>query len=89
MGLLDRLRGKKPAAAPAMHSIRYRTGINETPRSIARKFYGDEYRWELVWQTNLRVLKDEVQGRDDVILAGTELEIPDPKYDLDGKPIAA
>lgn len=89
MGLLDRLLGKRPAAAPTTHSIRYRTGINETSRSIARKFYGDESQWELVWQTNLRLLKDEVQGRDDVIFPGTELEIPDPKYGPDGEPVAA
>lgn len=92
MGLLDRLLGRKQQAeAPTTTTnvIRYRTGINETPRSIARKFYGDESKWELVWRTNMRVLRDEVQGRDDVILTGTELEIPDPVYDLEGKPVAA
>lgn len=89
MGLLDRLFGRKEAATATAttNTIRYRSGISDTPASLAQRFYGDESKWEVVWRTNLRVLRDEVQGRDDKILPGTDLEIPDAKFDLEGKPV--
>jgi nucleoid-associated protein YgaU len=88
MGLLDKLFGKKQET-PAGVTITYRTAMNETCRSIAKKFYGDESEWERIYKPNEWRLKDEVQSGSDKLLPGTELTIKDPKFDERGQPITA
>jgi hypothetical protein len=88
VGFLDKLFGKK-AEAPSGVTITYRTSANETCRSVAKKFYGDESMWERVYKPNEWRLKDEVQSSTDKLLPGTELSIKDPKFDENGEPVAA
>ncbi len=84
MGILDWLfGGSKEEAAPETPPITYSTGSGETLRSIARKFYGNETQWERLYRRNSRILED-AEGD---IYPGTQLTIPDPKYDLEGNPI--
>lgn len=90
MGLLDKLfGGGKQAVQESRTTITYRAGINESCRSIANRFYGDEAAWERVYRDNERVLKDEVQASTDALLPGTEVTIKGAKYDLSGRRIGA
>ena len=83
MGILDWLfGGSKEEAEPEAPAITYSTGSGETLRSIARKFYGSETQWERLYRRNARILED-AEGD---IYPGTQLTIPDPKYDLEGNP---
>jgi len=84
VGLLDWLfGGKQEDAAPETPPITYSTGSGETLRSISQKFYGTETQWEKLYRRNARILED-AEGD---IYAGTQLTIPDPKFDLQGNPI--
>ncbi|HEX2037588.1 MAG TPA: hypothetical protein VHS99_25710 [Chloroflexota bacterium] len=87
MGLLDRLFGRTKEAPVRGAAVTYRVGINETCRTLARRFYGEEGRWERIYQDNERVLGSEVQTSTDPILPGTEVTIRDAAFDLDGNPI--
>lgn len=89
MGLLDKLfgGGKKETASGV--TLTYRTGSNETCRSVAKKFYGSEADWERVYKPNEWRLKDEGQSSTDKLLPGTELTIKAPKFDESGQPVAA
>jgi len=77
MGLLDRLFGGS-SARTATITITYRVAANETCRSIAKKFYGDEAQWERVYEPNRRRLEAEVQTGTDVLPPGTEVTIENP-----------
>jgi nucleoid-associated protein YgaU len=90
MGLLDRLfgGGKKAERASGV-TLTHRVGVNETCRSLAKKYYGDEAQWEKIYKPNEWRLKDEVQSGSDTLLPGTELTIKDPKFDAEGQPVAA
>jgi nucleoid-associated protein YgaU len=89
MGLLDKLFGSKKSDAAVGTSITYLTSANETCRSVAKKFYGSEAEWERIWKVNEGRLKDEVQSSTDKLLPGTSLEIRNPKFDAEGKPVGA
>ena len=73
MGFLDRLFGRQQA--PAGPIKEYRTLPGDTLRSIARKEYGDESKWELLYETNKRILEDPQAE----IFPGTVLKIPPAK----------
>lgn len=88
MGLLDKLFGGGKKSSGGM-TITYRTGPDDTCRSLAKKFYGDESQWEKIYKPNEWRLKEEVQSGSDKLLPGTELTIKDPKYDASGQPIGA
>lgn len=92
MGFLDKLfgGGKRDVVdtATAGKTIMYRVGPNETCRTVAKKFFGDESQWQKVYDPNLGILKDEVQSGSDTLLVGTELTIKDAQYDLDGQPVS-
>jgi nucleoid-associated protein YgaU len=88
MGLLDKLFGRK-TEAPRGQTITYRTGPDDTCRSLAKRFYGDESQWEKIYNANRRIIQDEVQSGTDRLLPGTELTIPDAKFDASGQPIGA
>jgi len=84
MGLLDRLFGRKQKTSSSI-TITYRVGTGETLKSIAQKFYGDSAQWEKVYKPNSWKLED-AEG---TIFPGTELQIPDPVYDAEGRPVQA
>jgi nucleoid-associated protein YgaU len=91
MGLLDRLfgGGKKSEADAGGAPISYTSGPGDTCRSLAKRFYGDENRWEDIYKPNAHLLKDEVQSGSDSLLVGTTLTIKSPKFDASGQPVAA
>jgi nucleoid-associated protein YgaU len=91
MGFLDKLFGggkKAEQQAPGV-TISYTSGPGDTCRSLAKRFYGDESQWQKVYDANARVIKDEVQSGTDQLLVGTGLTIKDPKFDINGQPMAA
>ena len=63
-------------------------GINETCRSLATRFYGDESQWERIYSANERLIRDEVQTSTAVLLPGTEIVVPEPTFGLDGRSYA-
>lgn len=86
MGLLDRLfGGGKKDSGP---TFTYKVGVNDTCRSVAKRFFGDESQWEKVYKPNEWRLKEEVQSGTDRLLPGTELTIKGAKFGLDGQPLA-
>lgn len=89
MGLLDKLFGGGKKSSSGGMKITYRTGPTDTCRSLAKKFYGDESQWEKIYKPNEWRLKEEVQSGSDKLLPGTELTIPDPKFDEAGQPVSA
>ena len=89
MGLLDGLLGRKKAVPALTPQLMYRVGINETCRTLAQKFYGNEARWEEIYGANERVLKSEVQLGTDALLPGTEIVVLAPRFDAEGRPVAA
>ena len=91
MGLLYKLfgGGKKSDGASGGNSVSYRTGPGDTCRSLAKRFYGSESEWQRIYDANARVIKDEVQSGSDPMLVGTELTVPNPKYDASGQPVTA
>ena len=92
MGLLDKLFGggkKAETTGSSGMTIEYLTASNETCRSLAKKFYGDENQWQKIYGPNERLIKDEVQSGTDPLLPGTKLTIKDPKFDASGQPVAA
>ena len=90
MGFLDKLfGGGKKTEAPTGVTISYTSGPGDTCRSLAKRFYGDESQWQKVYDANARLIKDEVQSGSDQLLVGTGLTIKDPKFDINGQPVAA
>lgn len=89
MGFLDKLFGGGKKEEPSGVTLQYNSGPGDTCRSLAKKFYGDETQWERIYNPNRHLLKDEVQSGSDQLLVGTGLTIKDPKFDLNGQPIAA
>jgi len=90
MGLLDRLfGGGKKAETSSGVTISYTSGPGDTCRSVAKRFYGDETRWEDVYKPNSHLLKDEVQSGSDALLVGTTLTIKGAKFDVNGQPVEA
>ena len=89
MGLLDGLLGRKKVVPEPTPRLTYRVGISETCRTLAQKFYGNEARWEEIYGANERVLKSEVQVGTDALLPGTEIVVLAPRFDAEGRPIAA
>ena len=83
MGFLDWLFGKKGDEEPGTPPLLYRTGSGETLRSLAGKFYGNEEAYMKIYDRNARVLEDAVGD----IFPGTELTIPEPKFNADGTPV--
>lgn len=88
MGLLGRLFGGRKVDAPASRTLTYRVGVNETCRTLAQRFYGNEARWAEIYEANERILKNEVQVGTDALPPGTEISILAPEFGLDGKPLA-
>ena len=89
MGLLGKLfRSDKKSNAKETHALTYRVGINETCRSLAKRFYGDESQWERTYSANERLIRDEVQTSTAVLLPGTEIVVPEPTFGLDGRSYA-
>jgi nucleoid-associated protein YgaU len=90
MGFLARLfgGGKKDEDSGGT-TISYTSGPGDTCRSLAKRFYGDENRWEDVYKPNAHLLKDEVQSGSDSLLVGTTLTIKNAKFDASGQPVAA
>jgi nucleoid-associated protein YgaU len=90
MGLLDRLfGGGKKAEAEGGATLSYTSGPGDTCRTLAGKFYGDENKWEMIYNPNKHLLKDEVQSGSDSLLIGTTLTIKGAKFDASGQPVAA
>ena len=89
MGLLDKLFGGGKKSGGGGMTITYRTGPQDTCRSLAKRFYGDESQWERIYKPNEWRLKEEVQGGNDKLLPGTELTIKDPKFNEQGQPVTA
>ena len=90
MGLLDRLfGGGKKADTNGGATLSYASGPGDTCRSLAKRFYGDESRWEDIYKPNQHLLKDEVQSGSDALLVGTTLTIKNAKFDASGTPVAA
>jgi hypothetical protein len=88
MGLLDKLFGGKKETSSGV-TLTYRTGSNETCRTVAKKFFGNEAEWEKVYKPNEWRLKEEVQSSTDKLLPGTELTIKNPRFDESGQPVGA
>jgi nucleoid-associated protein YgaU len=86
VGILTRLFGGKPEPVRAAPELRYRVGLNETCRSLAERFYGNEVRWEQIYAANERTLRSEVQIGTDPLPPGVEIAIPSPQFGLDGQP---
>lgn len=86
MGILTRLFGEKPKSVLAAPQLHYRVGLNETCRSLAQRFYGNEARWEQIYAANERALRSEVQIGTDTLPPGLEIVIPSPQFGLDGRP---
>jgi|DewCreStandDraft_1066081.scaffolds.fasta_scaffold00207_68 nucleoid-associated protein YgaU len=74
MGFLDRLFGKKQQPAGPMKE--YRTMPGDTLKSVARKEYGDESKWQLLYETNKRILEEANADPNTEIYPGTVLKIP-------------
>ena len=89
MGLLDKLFGGGKKADSGGQTLTYRTGPDDTCRSLAKRFYGNEADWEKIYKPNEWRLKDEVQSGTDKLLPGTELTIKDAKFDATGAPVGA
>ena len=87
MGILTRLFGDKPKSVQAVPDLHYRVGVNETCRSLAQRFYGNEVRWEQIYAANERTLRSEVQIGTDPLPPGVEVVIPSPQFGLDGNPL--
>ena len=79
--------GKKPVQ-DLTPRLTYRVGLNETCRTLAQRFYGNEARWEEIYIANERVLKSEVQLGNDALPPGTEVVVLAPRFDTDGRPLA-
>ena len=86
MGILTKLFGDKQKSVEAAPALRYRVGVNETCRSLAQRFYGNEVRWKQIYAANERILQSEVQIGTDPLPPGAEIVIPAPQFGLDGKP---
>ncbi len=56
--------------------IRYSVKKGETLESIAKREYGDQSLWVLLWDTNKNLLQGVVNNPDQKIPAGTEIIIP-------------
>ena len=89
MGLLDRLFGGGKKAESDGATISYTSGPGDTCRKLAERFYGDENKWEMIYNPNKHLLKDEVQSGTDSLLIGTTLTIKGAKFDASGQPVAA
>ena len=81
--------GRSLSRMRAGRRSRTTSGPGDTCRSLAKRFYGDETRWEDVYKPNAHLLKDEVQSGSDALLVGTTLTIKSPKFDASGQPVAA
>ena len=86
MGFLGRLFGGSRVGTVETPRLTYRVGINETCRTLAQRFYGNDARWEEIYVPNERVLKSEVQLGTDTLLPGTEIVVLSPRFGLDGGP---
>ena len=89
MGLLDKLFSGGKKADTGGQTFTYRTGPDDTCRSLAKKFFGSEADWEKIYKPNEWRLKEEVQSGTDKLLPGTELTIKGAKYDATGAPVGA
>ncbi len=75
MGFLDALFGrKKSGGSKVLKTVKVAPG--ETLRDIAKREYGDENKWEVIFQKN----KWRFDGEDpNSIYAGMDLDIPEVK----------
>jgi nucleoid-associated protein YgaU len=90
MGFLSRLFGGGKKEEPSGGAtVTYTSGPGDTCRSLAKRFYGDESRWEDIYNPNVHLLRDEVQSGSDSLLVGTTLTIKNAKFDASGQPVGA
>ncbi len=70
MGFLDGLFGRKQKdAAPAAGGVTIKVGPRDTLRSLARKYYDDEWVWVRIYEANKwRIDGDELVPGQDCLL---------------------
>ncbi len=73
MGILEAIGLRRPKEAPApsaLHKV-VKVGPGDTLARIALREYGDESKWEVIYQANKRIIDDP-----DSIYPGMELRLP-------------